>query len=210
MKRIAPVLVLAGVALLALAQASRPASRPTSRPTSGGVPTSMPATGPGEIAGVLEFGDGGEVCLEATALQARGLALDSHNGKALLTVAGPGIGKLLLERKSPHWPAELRLRLTLQGLESIVLSCGGKTLSGSVSSHGDAGVSFCLLDDGKEGPPLPKSSPYWTDITAHDASGKVVKGLPPAGGYFELVVPNALLADDAATLKLRWVDFWRG
>ncbi len=207
MKRIAPVLVLAGVALLALAQTSRPASRPRS----GSAPASRPVGGDTAVAAVSADGGGkAQVSLEAVALQAQGLVLTIQDGTALLAIGGPGIGKILLERKGPHWPAELRLRLTLQGLESIVLSCGGKTLSGSVSSHGDAGVSFCLLDDGKEGPSLPKSSPYWTDIIAHDASGKVVKNLPPAGGYFELVVPNALLADDAATLKLRWVDFWRG
>ena len=68
----------------------------------------------------------------------------------------------------------------------------------------------CLLDeDAKEGPPLPSSSPFWAEITPHDAAGKALADLPPDGGYFELVIPKALLADDADTLKLRWVDFWR-
>ncbi|MCY2926945.1 MAG: hypothetical protein NT031_16230 [Planctomycetota bacterium] len=209
MRIIVPALaVLTGVGILALAQTSRPASRPTTRNT----PSSMPATAPAAVAGVSAAGSAGNtrVALEAKPLQAEGLALAVHNGKALLTVAGPGIGKLLLERKSPHWPDELRVRLCLRGLESIVLSCGGKTLSGSVSSHGSASVTLCLLDeDAKEGPPLPSSSPFWAEITPHDAAGKALADLPPDGGYFELVIPKALLADDADTLKLRWVDFWR-
>lgn len=208
MRALCPALaVLVGAGALAVAQTSRPASRPTTRNT----PSSMPGTAPaGPKVAVSAAQDADKnVALEAVALQAEGLALAVHDRQALLSVAGPGIGKLLLERKGAHWPDKLRLRLGLRGLESIVLTCGDKTLSGSVSSHGGAGVSLCLVEDGREGPPLAKTSPYWTDITPCDASGKPLTDLPAEGGYFELLVPKALLTDDASTLKVRWVDFWR-
>jgi len=63
--------------------------------------------------------------------------------------------------------------------------------------------------DGKEGPQLEKDSPYWIGIQIFDAKGKPSDGLPEQGGYFEMVVPKALLTEEAKQLTLGWIDFYR-
>jgi len=45
------------------------------------------------------------------------------------------------------------------------------------------------------------------EIRALDAKGKPVEGLPGEGGYFEMILPKALL--DANSLTIDWIDFYR-
>ncbi|MDZ7620139.1 MAG: hypothetical protein U1E05_24320 [Patescibacteria group bacterium] len=63
-----------------------------------------------------------------------------------------------------------------------------------------------MVEDGRE-VPVKEGSPYWTDILAFNAKGKPVEGLPEEGGFFEMVLPKALL--EAKPLTIDWVDFYR-
>lgn len=82
-------------------------------------------------------------------------------------------------------------------------------LSASVLGHSGNAKRLHLGTTGKEGPPLTKDSPHWTEVRVLDASGKPITSLPDRGGYFELAVPKALLGE-AKVMKIEWVDFYRG
>ncbi len=121
-----------------------------------------------------------------------------------------GIGSGVVRRTSKTWPGSITIRLHLQGLESFTLSSGNKALRISVSST-TKGVRPMIHEIvmGKEGKRLDKMSPLWVDVLAFDKSGKVLGDRPSKGGYFQLTVPEALLAEESSELKLRWIDFYR-
>jgi hypothetical protein len=126
--------------------------------------------------------------------------------RACFTVRSPsGIGSATITRTADRWPATVVVQLHLRGLESITLAAGKVTLAGSVASHGDQARWMSLLDGGKERP-VEKGSPYWTEITTRSTDGRV----PLKDGYFEIVLPPALLRHQPKTLTLRWIDFYRG
>jgi len=115
-----------------------------------------------------------------------------------------GIGSATISPKEGQWPHKVVLRLRLKGLESLAISNGRVTLGASVSSHGDQGQRVYLKDGGQENP-VEKGSTYWTRV-------KLVGGqkVPLKDGYFEVVLPEALLKDGPKTLTVSWIDFYRG
>ena len=56
---------------------------------------------------------------------------------------------------------------------------------------------------------LGTSDAFRIDIEAFDAKGKPVQQLPAKGGYFQLKLPSALLADRPISLVMQWIDFHR-
>ena len=63
--------------------------------------------------------------------------------------------------------------------------------------------------DGKESAELTRQSPYWMEVGAFDGQGKPVAGLPDKDGYFERMLPNALLDDSIKTLRIDWIDAYQ-
>ncbi len=139
----------------------------------------------------------GEVTAESTA------------GQTVFTIqAGRGIGSATIRPEAGQWPQKVIVRARLGGLEQFAISSGKLKLSGSVLSHSGNRQLLHLWTDGKEGPQLHKDSKYWMDIRMLGADGKDVNGLPPKGGWFEMIVPKALFTD-AKDLRLDWIDFYR-
>jgi len=120
-----------------------------------------------------------------------------------------GIGRATVRRTTDKWPTKIVVQLRLRGLEMFSVTDGKVKLATSVLSHSGHMRLLHVWKDGKEGPQLKKSSPYWTDIRSLDDEGRSVKGLPPDGGYFEMALPNALFKDNPESLSLRWIDFYR-
>jgi hypothetical protein len=132
------------------------------------------------------------------------------DGNAVFTVTSPsGIGGAMIERKGEKWPKAVILRLLLHGLESLAISCGDLTLSGSGPSSRRGGESLRLSRNGKGGAQLTTDSPFWTPVRAFDASGRPVTDLPDKGGYLEVAVPKAVL-EEAKAMRIEWIDFYRG
>jgi hypothetical protein len=131
-------------------------------------------------------------------------------GGVVVRVASPrGIGRATLTRGGGRWPARLRLRLELKGLEALRLAAGGTTLVLSGTSGGrPVGRVAQFGPDGRERD-VPRSSPLWTDVRALRADGRPATTIPLPDGAFELDVPAGLLADNPPTLALEWVDFHR-
>ena len=104
----------------------------------------------------------------------------------MLSIRGQGIGRATVKCPPGQQPREMIVRAYLRGLESLTIANEHVKWQAAVLSHGDYASLLNLWQDGKEGPPLTKASPYWTAIHRFDATGKPCAGLPPAGGWFEL------------------------
>ena len=132
------------------------------------------------------------------------------DGRALVTVHSPrGIGGATLQRTGKAWPEKIVVRLYLRGLESFGAANGKLTLAASVLSHSGHRRLLHLWEQGKEKKVEP-ASPYWTQVGIFDARGKAIEKLPERGGYFEIVLPKALLSGQPEKLTLSWIDFYRG
>ena len=140
------------------------------------------------------------------------LKVSIDGNTTIFSITSPsGIGAVTVERKTDHWPDKLTVRIHLQGLESFSIAAGDTTLRASVSSNSRTPTPLLHLSrGGKEGTQLTKDDPYWTDIQTLDAQGKPVKDRPEKGGWFEITIPHALLADQNKTIALEWIDFFRG
>jgi hypothetical protein len=130
------------------------------------------------------------------------------DGKLEITIRGKGIGRATLKCHPDRPPREVLLRAHLRGLESLGISNGRVQWKASVLSHSGHPTLLHVSRDGKEGPPLNRKDPFWTEIRRLGSDGKPVDSLPPEGGYFELRIPEELFKD-AAELKFEWIDFHR-
>jgi len=119
-----------------------------------------------------------------------------------------GIGSAAITPKAGEWPKTVIVRFHLGGLERFAVSNGKTTLSGSVGSYGE-NAKRLHLSQGDEGKEVEKNSPYWTDIKIMGTDGKPSTDSPLKDGYFEIVVPKAMLGDQAKSLTISWIDFYR-
>jgi hypothetical protein len=130
-----------------------------------------------------------------------------HAGGTTYGIRSPsGIGGATIRRAT--WPKQVRLRLHLAGLESLSISNGSVTIEGSVLSHSGNRRLLSVRDRGQEKSVKPGSR-YWTEIQAFDAMGNLTSGLPAAGGYFEVAIPQVLLEGPPDSLTIGWIDFYR-
>jgi hypothetical protein len=130
-----------------------------------------------------------------------------ENGCVIWDIRSPfGIGRATIERVAPQWPKSVRLRLHLRGLEGFRVSSGNITLAGAVSSSHGAQTSMRLLRDDKDEKPLVPDSPYWTEIRIQGKNPKI----PLQDGYFEVLLPAAFFEGNPSSIRLQWIDFYRG
>ena len=130
-----------------------------------------------------------------------------NDGGTIFSVRSPsGIGSAKIHRES--WPDHMSLRLHLQGLEGLAISNGSVAFKASVLSHSGHRRLLGVVDNGHE-KVVDKDDPYWSEIRTFDANGKPVQGLPGEGGYFEMVLPQALFEARPKSLTIDWIDFYR-
>ena len=155
-------------------------------------------------------GDAAAANFEITTKKAEVRVARAREGAAVFEVECPkGIGAADITLKSGAWPDSLLIRLHLRGLESFKVSDGTTTVGASVSSHGDHAVRV-YRGQGNAEKGIKKGSPFWTEIRAFGAGGKPVGKVPLNHGYFEVTVPKAFLNSQTKTIKLEWIDFYRG
>ena len=138
------------------------------------------------------------------------ITVQSKDEKAIFSITSPsGIGSATIERTDQRWPNEVVLQVHLHGLESFSISNGTVKLAASVLSHSDNLRLLHLWKEGKEGPRLDKSSPFWTAIEIVGAKDNAAQKIPLERGYFQLVIPKALLAGNPKSISLSWINFYR-
>jgi hypothetical protein len=118
-----------------------------------------------------------------------------------------GIGGATISRGT-SWPARVVVRLHLRGLESFRLTSGDKTVAVSVLSHGRLATSQTIIVSGRERQ-LKPTDPLWILVERFNSEGQPIEELPGEGGYFQLTLPETLLADRPTSLVLQWIDFHR-
>ncbi len=147
----------------------------------------------------------GEVVREGSvkvSIQKGAIVFDIHDAR--------GIGGVSITPKLGDWPKSVIVRLHLSGLESLQMSNGKVTLSGSVLSHSGHMRLLEIEESGKKRE-AGKDDPLWINIRMLDGQGKDIDHLPDAtkGGYFEVTLPPALLSTAKPGMTLRWIDFYR-
>jgi hypothetical protein len=117
-----------------------------------------------------------------------------------------GIGRATLERTGPAWPESLILRLHLQGLESLSLASDSIQLEWSVPSSGEpkSRATRRLLSGAEQ--PLDSTDPYFAAVRLVGEARQI----PLKRGYFELRIPRKLLEGSVRSLRIQWIDFYRG
>ncbi len=110
------------------------------------------------------------------------------------------------------WPSGLIFRFYLGGLEYLRISSDRIGLELSVQSyepfHRFIRVTNAPEDLSPTGHPKP-GDPLWVEIQARDAAEKPCQGLPPKGGFWEIILPPAFLKAAGREIELRWIDFYR-
>ena len=119
-------------------------------------------------------------------------------------ISRSGIGNATISRRNGGWHGRVVLRLRLAGLESLTVSSGRVKLAASVLSHSGHPRLLRRIEKDQE-KSVDKDSPFWLEI-------KMVGGqtVPLKGGYFEMTLPAALFQDGPKSLKIEWIDFYRG
>lgn len=122
------------------------------------------------------------------------------DGRAVIDVADPrGINGLTATLAEGEWPAEITVRLNLNGLEQAEIQYGNYLISTGVSSS--------------DSQPLPLI------LSVTDAQGRVQSASPSAhiyypaisqmDGGFEITLPPHFFQEKHAAFSLRWIDFYR-
>jgi hypothetical protein len=137
------------------------------------------------------------------------VAADPPDGAVISIASQRGIGHVTLQPDHGNWPSPLVVRLSLRGLESLEIHAGATLLEAQISTHGDHAQLLQLTAPGKPPAAIKPGDALWMKIDACDAQGKSVNGLPPAGGYFKMTLPPALLKDQPKNVAINWVDFYR-
>ena len=107
----------------------------------------------------------------------------------LVAITSPsGIGKTALTRTTDKWPTAVVLRLHLKGLEGFKASNSTVTVGAEVPNSG-----------GK-----PRT---WQDVEGKEKP--IEMSVKAVDGHFEIRLPPAILAADAKTITVQWIDFYR-
>jgi hypothetical protein len=137
------------------------------------------------------------------------LQVVAGKGKVRFDITSPfGISSATIERTGEGWPKEVVVRLHLKGLSNFRTDNGKVKLQAAVTVSGGK-LKVRLWKGDKDTDLVPPSDPLWMGVRVVGADGKPAQELPLKGGYFELTLPRALLADNPRTLTLQWVDFYR-
>jgi hypothetical protein len=134
----------------------------------------------------------------------------AEDGSLVLSIHSPsGIGGVVLSPKVLPWPKSLRIRLYLRGLESWKVTTPSHHLQLQVTNHPGEPSLRQWKQEGEREVALSETSPWWTKLHGSPQSTGE-KGAPPAAeGYFEWILPPALLAEGPPSLTLEWIDFYR-
>ncbi len=123
------------------------------------------------------------------------VAIAVASGDTTVTITSrSGIGRALFVRTGEEWPRRLVVRLKLKGLESLYIA--SDTFRCRVSLQG------------------PQRVPYWKvgsgDRDADTPEGMVEVNLVRTDGGIDVVVPELMTRGNPRTIRLEWVDFFRG
>jgi hypothetical protein len=122
-----------------------------------------------------------------------------------------GIDQAVIERQTDNWPKCILIRLHLSGLESFKASNGKITIQWAAADTIDK--TRVLLLQGRNEVELTPDNPYWTGVQVvgkkrntpvQDSSIEILRDK-----YFELRLPQKLLAENPRSITLAWIDFFR-
>jgi hypothetical protein len=119
-----------------------------------------------------------------------------------------GIGSAEILFPSQTRPANVILRMHLNGLEQLQMSYDDLVIQASVASSPPHIVRQRVRREEGE-LKIEASSPYWMDINLVSGDAKVPAEIPLEDGYFEVDVPEDFLIGQYERVMLSWIDFYR-
>ena len=120
-----------------------------------------------------------------------------------------GISSLGIERTEVDWPRRVVVKLHLKGLENMRISNGKITLEAAVSSQNEK-PRVRQWKDKNEDSPLESDSPYWMEIRMIGSDHESTDIIPLDNGHFEIQLPKGMLEAQPKSIKIDWIDFYRG
>lgn len=136
------------------------------------------------------------------------ITANAEENQLILDVrSDPGFGWAKVALIAGAWPAELRFRLHLPGLEEMQFVYGGTQIILSVNSRDGQLRESAIIGTATE-LPLVAGDPQWM-------SGGIVSGgaepytIPLQDGYFEISAPREFLEGDFQDFQISWIDFYR-
>jgi len=128
------------------------------------------------------------------------------DGRAVVDIRSPfGISNATIERTASEWPKAVVLRLHLKGLEHYQVTSGELVIAGSAPSRPKPEPVGDEEDRAADGVEKLKAT-----IRMFHEDGKPASEIPLKSGYFEIELPGKLLEGNARSLRVEWVDFYRG
>jgi hypothetical protein len=117
--------------------------------------------------------------------------MSTHASTVLTITSQSGIGCATLVRIGDEWPAQLMIRLTIRGLESLRMENGILYFRTSLKR--------------------PKRTPYWRvgKNTTAVPEGMLEITLLKTKETVDILVPGELMADTPEEIHLEWIDFFR-
>jgi len=120
-----------------------------------------------------------------------------------------GIGDANMTLKQGKMPAQVQVRIFVQGLENLELTYNDVHIVASAPTRGDGPIIEKLIKDGEE-TELDEASPYWLQIEALPAEpGGLFFGMPAESPSFLITLPQDFHSSGATEFNLKWVDFYR-
>ncbi|MEZ5923340.1 MAG: hypothetical protein R3D57_03060 [Hyphomicrobiaceae bacterium] len=133
------------------------------------------------------------------------VSITKSDAAVLLDVTCPfGIDRGVLRRTEAAWPAGIRLRLTLQGLERLEVVAGRIAIRSWVQRGPDRRI-HATVEDGTSMRTLEPDSPYWTSILVVPDE----RDPDRLARSFEVTLPRRIFAGNPEEITVRWVDFFR-
>ncbi len=144
----------------------------------------------------------------STAGEGNAVTVDASEATAIVEVRSEsGVGAASLELISGTLPANLVVRLYLQGLEEFRLTYEGMAIAASVSSGGHLDIFQSVRSPEAGERSIASDSPFWMKIRI--VSEAATPRIPLGQGYFEITLPEAFRREGQRSLMIHWIDFYR-
>jgi len=141
------------------------------------------------------------------------MTVTSADRTALLDVySASGLGRASVRWVAGSYPAHIRLRLHLRGLEELRVTYAATVITLSIPSSGE----FAVRQEQAAAGPAPQQahsissdSPYWMKTAIVGQTVSRQNPIPLTDGWIEVELPQHFFRGRYTEFAIQWVDFYR-
>lgn len=139
-------------------------------------------------------------------------AVTLTDGRAVIDVTSDsGIGGLQAKKSAGEWPAEVVVRLHLNGLESLEIGYDQFLIKSGFSSTSDPAplpTVYAVSDTNEAQPVFGAGETFYPTIRVVPEAGSQ-PAIPLQNGYFEITLPANFHTGQPDSFTMQWIDFYR-